>query len=111
MSKTARADQYVIGGHKGFERWLGKKRMSGPRKTIIAFFIKRLIVDARQQCWIRAKGKIDMTCLPRRGHILPTQRETPVARAWSFRPHCAITRCQHDQLTYTRTNNTDLKTP
>src|SRR3546814_14479146 len=72
--------------------------MSGPRKTIIAFFIKRLLVDARQQCWIRAKGQIDMTCLQRRGHFLPTQSESAEARAWSFIPHCVIKRCQHDQL-------------
>src|SRR3546814_13411190 len=76
--------------------------MSGPRKTIIAFFIKRLLVDARQQCWIRAKGQIDMTCLQRRGHFLPTQSESAEARAWSFIPHCVIKRCQHDQLTDSR---------
>src|SRR3546814_12825219 len=103
MSKTARADQYVIGGHKGFERWLGKKRMSGPRKTIIAFFIKRWLVDARQQCWIRAKGKIDMTCLHRRGHFLPTQSASAKARPRASIPHSATTQCPPEH----RPTNTD----
>src|SRR3546814_17688772 len=83
---------------KGFERWLGKKRMSGPRNTIIAFFIKRLLVDARQQCWIRAQSQIDMTCMQSRGHYLPTQSESAEARPWRFIPHCVIKRYPHDNL-------------